>query len=85
MSDIPRDVVFSIFSLIYGPDISEGGYAEERKYNEVVLVKRLKDALIRINKTIPEEAIGEAVKKILRTESQNLVVDNQDFRRSPNK
>ena len=65
--------------MLYGPDISEGGVAEERKYNEVVLVGRLKDALRLINKSIPEAAIDEAVKKVLRTESQEPVANNQLF------
>ena len=55
--------------------------AEERKYSEVVLVGRLRDALRRINKSIPDGAIDEAVKKVLRTESQDLVVNNQLFHR----
>ena len=69
------------YSRVYGPDISEGGLWEERKYNEVVLVKRLRDALRRINKGIPEDAIDEAIKKVLRAASQNLVADNQEFHR----
>ena len=67
------------YCVVYGPDISEGGVAEERKYDEVVLVGRLKDALKLINKSIPEAAIDEAVKKILRTESQEPVANNQFF------
>ena len=67
------------YDVVYGPDISEGGLAEERKYNEVVLVGRLRDALRRINMSFPEGTIDEAVKKVLRTESQDLVVNNQNF------
>ncbi|MEM4254484.1 MAG: type I restriction endonuclease subunit R [Candidatus Woesearchaeota archaeon] len=67
------------YSVLYGPDISEGGPREERKYSEVVLVGRLRDALERINKNIPKEAIEEAVKRVLRTESQNLVANNHYF------
>lgn len=67
------------YSVVYGPDISEGGLAEERKYGEVVLVGRLHEALRRINKTIPEAALNEAAKKVLRTESQEAVVNNQLF------
>ena len=69
------------YCVIYGPDISEGGLAEERKYGEVVLVSRLRSALRLINKGIPDVAIDEAVKKVLRTESQDQVVNNQDFHR----
>jgi type I restriction enzyme R subunit len=67
------------YGLFYGPDISEGGPSEERKYSEVVLVRRLREALRRINKSIPDVAIDEALKKVLRTESQDLVVNNQLF------
>ncbi len=59
---------------VFGPDISEGGVAEERNVCEVVLVGRLRDALRRINKSIPAGAIDEAVKKVLRTESQDPVL-----------
>jgi type I restriction enzyme R subunit len=67
--------------VVYGPDISEGGVAEERKYGEVVLVGRFRDALRRINQSVPDGAIDEAVKKVLRTESQDPVVNNQLFHR----
>ncbi len=49
------------YKTLHGPDISEGGINEERKYNEVVLTQRLRDALERINKNIPKEAIEEAI------------------------
>lgn len=64
------------YSVVYGPDISEGGIAEERKYSEVVLVSRLHEALKRINRSIPNVAIDEAVKRVLRTENQDLVANN---------
>ncbi|MCW4015689.1 MAG: HsdR family type I site-specific deoxyribonuclease, partial [Candidatus Bathyarchaeota archaeon] len=67
------------YCVVNGPDISEGSPFEERKYNQVVLVGRLRDALTRINKDIPNSAIDEAVKKVLRATSQNLVADNQAF------
>lgn len=67
------------YSILYGPDISEGGANEERKYNEVILTQRLRDALQRINKGIPKEAIEEAIKKIKRTDSQNQTANNQSF------
>ncbi|MEM4398113.1 MAG: type I restriction endonuclease subunit R, partial [Candidatus Woesearchaeota archaeon] len=67
------------YTILYGPDISQGGINEERKYNEVVLINRLKDAIIKINKEIPKEAIDEAIKKVIRTESQNQIINNQHF------
>ncbi|GIU68812.1 MAG: hypothetical protein KatS3mg002_0048 [Candidatus Woesearchaeota archaeon] len=74
--DILRELGWTI---LHGPDISEGGSNEERKYSEVVLVNRLRNALERINKDIPEEAIQEAIKKVLRTDSQNQIINNQQF------
>ena len=65
------------YKILHGPDISEGGINEERKYDEVVLTNRLRDALERINKNIPKEAIEEAVKIIKRTDSQNQIINNQ--------
>ena len=73
-----RDLGYNVF---HGPDISEGGVAEERKYDEAVLVDRLREALRRVNRSIPEIAIDEVVKRVLRTESQDLVVNNQLFHR----
>ncbi|NLB76599.1 MAG: type I restriction endonuclease subunit R [Crenarchaeota archaeon] len=69
------------YSVIYGPDISEGGIAPERKYQEVVLVGRLREALRRINPSVPDTAIEEAIKKVLRSESQDLVENNRYFHR----
>ena len=76
--DLLKDLGYSILS---GPEISEGGLFAERNYNEVVLVDRLRNALVNINKDIPNEAIEEAIKKVLRTDSQNLITNNQFFHR----
>jgi len=68
------------FDLVYGPDIAPDGARPERKnYQDVVLVERLRTALSRINPTIPEDTIEEAVKKVLRTDSPHQVVNNQHF------
>jgi len=68
------------FERIYGPDIASDGIIPERKsYQEVVLVERIRNAVSKINPGIPEDAIEDAIKKVLRTESQNQVVNNQQF------
>lgn len=69
------------YGIVYGPDISEGGVADERKAGEVVLASRLREALRSINRGIPEAALDEAIKKVLRTESQDSVENNQSFHR----
>ena len=73
------------YTVLYGPDISEGGENEERKYDEVVLKYRLEAALERINKHIPPAVINgvinETVKKIISSESQDLIANNKMFHR----
>ncbi len=66
------------YGIVFGPDISEG-IAKEREYNEVVLTGRLRDALRRINKTVPETAIDEAFRRVIRTDSQEVVENNRAF------
>lgn len=68
------------YKILYGPDIAPDGISPERKsYSDVVLVERLRDAVDRINPDIPGEAREEAIKKILRTESLQLIINNQNF------
>ena len=63
----------------YGPDISPGGPKEERHYSDVVLVSRLKERLRIINPDFPDETIDDAVRQILKMDSQNFVSNNQEF------
>lgn len=68
------------YKILHRPDIAPDGISPERKsYSDVVLVERLRDAVIRINPDIPEEAREEAIKKVLRTESLQLIINNQNF------
>lgn len=68
------------YKVLYGPDIAEGD-KKERDYNEVVLHKRLRNAIDEINPTIPEEAREEAFKKALRSISVSLFDNNENFHR----
>ncbi len=76
--DIFRDMGYEV---LFGPDISEGGLHEERKYTEVVLAERLRQAIASINPDVPEDAREQALKKVLRAETQNLVENNHIFHR----
>ena len=68
------------YKTLYGPDIAPDGISPERKsYSDVILVQRLRDAVNRINPNIPGEVREEAVKKVLRTESPHLNINNQNF------
>ncbi len=66
----------------YGPDIEPGElYAERASFGDVVLLKRLRAAVARINPTIPADAIEEAIGKVTRTESPSLVENNRRIHR----
>lgn len=68
------------YSILYGPDIAPGElFAERTSYSDVVLVKRLRSALARINPNIPEEALEDAVRKVLRSEHPSLIENNRAF------
>ena len=67
------------YSIINGPDISPDGNNEERTYQDVILVNRLRESINKLNPNIPKEAREEAIKKVIRTESQNLTANNQHF------
>ena len=68
------------YSILHGPDIAPDGIHPERNsYSDVALVERLKNAIYEFNPDIPQEAKDEAFKKILRTESPKLIVNNLAF------
>lgn len=68
------------YKTLWGPDIAcDGAKPERQSFSDVVLIDRLKNAVERINPRIPAEAREAAIKKILRSESPSLVVDNQSF------
>ena len=70
------------YDYVFGPDISLGGDYEERlDYREVVLGSRVKDALFRINKGIPAEALEEAYRRIITFNSPMLEENNRSFHR----
>lgn len=68
------------YETVFGPDIAFDGRTPERaSYSEVVLIERLRDAVDRLNLSIPKEAKEEAIKKLFRVESQSLVFNNKSF------
>ncbi len=69
------------YGIVHAPNISPDGEAPERQYNEVVLITRLRDAIEKLNPSIPLEAREEALKKVLRTDSPNLLINNETFHR----
>ncbi|HMM12705.1 MAG TPA: type I restriction endonuclease subunit R [Bacteroidales bacterium] len=69
------------YSCLSGTVISPDGEHPERQYNEVVLVNRLRDAIDKLNPSITQDAKDDALKKVLRTESPNLLINNENFHR----
>ena len=65
-----------------GKEISpEGLFCERESFSEVVLLRRLRDALARLNATIPVEARETAVQKVLRINSPDVLHNNEEFHR----
>jgi type I restriction enzyme R subunit len=72
------------WQIAHGPDIGppclpagrDTPAAERDDYGEVVLVRRLRDALSRINHDLPAEAIEDAFRKLTRPEGVDLAARN---------
>jgi len=65
------------YQTLFGPDIAPDMPAAEREhYGQVVLERRLRDALARLNPQVPAEALEEAFRKLTRPDSPSLVVNN---------
>ncbi|MHA1325349.1 MAG: type I restriction endonuclease subunit R [Candidatus Helarchaeota archaeon] len=70
------------YKTIYGPDIVQDGKKPERRsYSEVVLVERLSRSIQKLNPNIPKDGKEQAIKKILRFKSPQLIINNQNFHR----
>jgi type I restriction enzyme R subunit len=70
------------WQVAHGPDIAPDMPAAEREdYSEVVLAERLRDALSRLNPTLPAEALDDAFRKLTRPEGAELVTQNRALHR----
>ena len=68
------------YSISHGPHLAPGEPKAERdSFGDVVLVGRLREAIRRLNPTIPDEAREEALRKVLRTETTSLIGNNRNF------
>jgi type I restriction enzyme R subunit len=64
----------------YGPDISAEGIKQEREdFRDVVLVKRLRRSLERLNPELAEQQIEDALQKLVRFDHPDLVLANKDM------
>lgn len=62
------------YEYIYGPDI-------ERDYRQPCFVPALEEAIRRINPTLPDEALDEALRRILHASESTLIQSNEEFMR----
>ena len=70
------------YAVKHGPEIAPGElFAERGDYGQVILATRLREALMRLNPTLPAEAIDDAFRKIIRLEGATLDARNRTFHR----
>ena len=70
------------WSIVHGPDIAPDTPNSERvDYEQVILKRRLRDALIRLNPILPNEALDDAFRKLTRPEGSSLEARNRAFHR----
>ena len=70
------------WQLAHGPDIAPDTPAAERDdYGQVVLERRLRDALADLNPSLPTDALDDAVRKLTRPEGSTLEARNREFHR----
>ncbi len=68
--------------VAHGPEIAPDMPAAERaNYGDVALAQRLRDALARLNPTLPAEALEDAFRKLTRPEGADLIRRNRALHR----
>lgn len=68
------------YTVLHGPDIApDTPDAERASYNEVILTRRLRDAVAHLNPNIPIDAQEEAIRKVLNPDAHTLVQNNRAF------
>ena len=70
------------WKVAHGPHIAPHAANSERvDYTEVILEQRLRDALARLNPTLPAEAVEDALRKLIRPDGSTLETRNRRFHR----
>src|SRR3990172_10106960 len=70
------------YTIAHGPDIAPGELAAERKdYGQVLLEDRLRQALARLNPSLPADALDDAFRRIRTVEGSTLEARNRAFHR----
>jgi len=70
------------YQYIYAPDIAPDSDTPEReRFEDVLLLKRLRKAVGRINPGIPADAREDAIRQVRRLHSPDLISNNEAFHR----
>lgn len=70
------------YQYIYAPDIAPDSDTPERdRFEDVLLLERLRKAIGRINPGIPADAREDAIRQVLRLNSPELISNNEAFHR----
>jgi type I restriction enzyme R subunit len=70
------------YQYIYGPDIAPDSEIPERtSFEEVLLIDKLKNAVTRINPSVPADSREDAIRQIQRIGHPELIADNEAFHR----
>ena len=70
------------YNIIFAPNIApDGEYPERVDYADVILKERLKDALARINPTLPQDALDDAFRQISIPQNPSLLMNNKAFQK----
>jgi type I restriction enzyme R subunit len=68
------------YHYIYGPDIApDGEFPERESYKDILLKNRLKDAISKLNPSIPIDAQLDAFNQIQRINSPDMLTNNEQF------
>ena len=68
--------------VVHGPGIApEAPNAEHEDYGQVVLERRVRDALAALNTTFPSNALDDAFRKLTRPERATMEARNRAFHR----
>ncbi|MBK8232832.1 MAG: hypothetical protein IPK72_20160 [Candidatus Eisenbacteria bacterium] len=68
------------YAVLHGPDIAAGEPFSERSdpnYRDVLMERRLRQALVRLNPELPPEAVEDAYRKLTRVDAPSLVERNR--------
>src|SRR5208282_3490793 len=72
------------YEVLCGPEIAAGELGAERgdpDYRDVILERRLRQALVQLNPSLPPEALDDAFRKLTRIDGPSLITRNRNLHR----